>query len=54
MSWEPINKPRGGWAVAPNLLDYERACAAFSWAEAARFTPGVRSLEDQLQIVHPA
>ena len=31
-----IRKPRGGWPVAPNLTDYEAACAAFSWQEAER------------------
>ncbi len=31
MGWEPIVKPRSGWKVTPNLLDYEQTCAAFSW-----------------------
>ena len=35
MRWEPIVKPSGGWAVVPNLVDYARTCAAFSW-DAAR------------------
>ena len=32
--WPTIVKPRGGWSVTPNLLDYERTCAEFSWAAA--------------------
>jgi acetyl-CoA synthetase len=35
MGWPSIVKPRGGWPVDPNLLDYDRACAEFTW-EAAR------------------
>jgi acetyl-CoA synthetase len=27
----PIVKPTGGWAVAPNLTDYDAACQSFSW-----------------------
>jgi acetyl-CoA synthetase len=47
MAWKTIQKPRGGWAVAPNLLDYERTCREFSW-DAARAAldglPGGRGL----------
>jgi acetyl-CoA synthetase len=35
MPLERIDKPRAAWKVVPNLVDYERARAAFSW-EAAR------------------
>jgi acetyl-CoA synthetase len=35
VSWPVIEKPRGGWALPPNLRDYEQELAAFSW-EAAR------------------
>jgi acetyl-CoA synthetase len=35
MDWQTIEKPRAGWAVRPNLVDYDAVCAAFSW-EAAR------------------
>jgi acetyl-CoA synthetase len=31
MAWRTIEKPRGNWQVTPNLLDYERTCAEFSW-----------------------
>jgi acetyl-CoA synthetase len=34
-TWATIEKPPGGWAVAPNLTDYAATRAAFSW-EAAR------------------
>jgi len=37
----PIVKPRTGWRVPPNLLDYDRACAEFSWAEARRGLDGL-------------
>ncbi|HEU4453175.1 MAG TPA: AMP-binding protein, partial [Longimicrobium sp.] len=36
METTSIPKPRGGWPVQPNLLDYEAARAAFSWEEAER------------------
>ncbi len=29
-----IRKPRSGWAVAPNMPDYDAARATFSWADA--------------------
>jgi acetyl-CoA synthetase len=29
-----IRKPRSGWPVPPNLMDYQAARAAFSWSEA--------------------
>ena len=35
MTWKTIEKPRQGWAVVPNLWDYERTRTAFSW-QAAR------------------
>lgn len=31
MDWKPINKSSDSWLVAPNLLDYEKTRAAFSW-----------------------
>lgn len=34
--WAPIEKPRSGWKLAPNLQDYEAVRAAFSWEAAAR------------------
>jgi acetyl-CoA synthetase len=47
MEWKTIEKPRDGWAVTPNLVDYEQARTTFLW-EAARRTldglPGGRGL----------
>ncbi|HLG11578.1 MAG TPA: acetate--CoA ligase, partial [Dehalococcoidia bacterium] len=34
MDWEPIRKQTTGWAVTPNLVSYEEACASFSWEQA--------------------
>jgi acetyl-CoA synthetase len=31
MNWKPIHKKRIAGAVSPNLDDYEKACASFSW-----------------------
>jgi acetyl-CoA synthetase len=46
-TWEPIGKARRPGVPAPNLLDYEQVCAAFSW-DAARAEldglPGGRGL----------
>ncbi len=36
-----IEKPRAGWRVTPNLTDYDRARAEFSWAEAAEWLDGL-------------
>ncbi len=38
---QAIAKPSGGWKVAPNLLDYDRDRAAFSWEEARRELDGL-------------
>ena len=31
MSWAPIKKSSEPWCVQPHLLDYEKACADFTW-----------------------
>ncbi len=41
MNWETIRKPRSGWAVAPNLMDYQAARASFSWEAARRVLAGL-------------
>ncbi|HEY7467841.1 MAG TPA: AMP-binding protein, partial [Dehalococcoidia bacterium] len=41
MDWEPIRKSTAGWAVTPNLVSYEEACAAFSWDQAAAQLDGL-------------
>jgi acetyl-CoA synthetase len=49
---QAISKPSGGWTVAPNLLDYERDRAAFSWDEARRELDGLPA--GGLNIAHEA
>ena len=41
MAWKTIEKPRGDWAVVPNLVDYERTRAEFSWDAARRELDGL-------------
>jgi len=41
MRWQPLPKPRSGWTVVPNLVDYERTRAEFSWAAARRSLDGL-------------
>jgi acetyl-CoA synthetase len=41
MPFAPIVKPQGDAALAPNLIDYDAACASFSWQEAARALDGL-------------
>ena len=41
MEWKTIEKPRGGWATVPHLLNYEQTRAAFSWEEARRALDGL-------------
>ena len=36
-----IEKPRREWRVVPNLLDYEKVCAEFSWDAARRELDGL-------------
>ena len=48
----PIVKPRDGWVVAPNLLDYERVCQTFSWRDARRVLDGLPG--GGLNIAHEA
>jgi acetyl-CoA synthetase len=41
MPYAPITKPRDGWKVAPNLIDYERERTADFWARARRGLNGL-------------
>jgi acetyl-CoA synthetase len=41
MPFAPIVKPRAHAQLAPNLVDYEAACASFSWEEAAGALDGL-------------
>jgi acetyl-CoA synthetase len=52
MRWQPISKPRSGWKVVPNLVDYERTRAEFSWAAARRALDGLPG--GGLNIAHEA
>ena len=52
-TWEPIEKPTGGWEVVPNLVDYERVCATFTWEAARRELDGLPGGKG-LNIAHEA
>ncbi len=41
MTWKTIEKPKRGWAVVPNLLDYDQVRAGFSWEAAGRELDGL-------------
>ncbi|MGD0289241.1 MAG: acetate--CoA ligase [Candidatus Binataceae bacterium] len=41
MIWKTIEKPKEGWAVVPNLLDYDQVRAEFSWEAARRELDGL-------------
>jgi acetyl-CoA synthetase len=40
-AYEAIRKQRGGWTVAPNLVDYEATRAGFSWDTARGWLDGL-------------
>jgi acetyl-CoA synthetase len=50
---EIIAKPKTGWPLAPNLLDYSTARASFSWEAARRALEGV-AVDGGLNIAHEA
>ena len=39
--WPAIAKQPGNWRVSPNLIDYERARAEFSWVKACADLTGL-------------
>jgi acetyl-CoA synthetase len=39
--WPAIAKSAADWTVPPNLLNYQRACAEFSWVDARRQLAGL-------------
>ncbi len=41
MQWPTIEKPKRCWKIIPNLVDYERTVAAFSWESARRELNGL-------------
>jgi len=52
VTWKTIEKLREGWAVIPNLVEYERTRAAFSWEAARRALDGLPN--GGLNIAHEA
>ena len=52
MGWPVIEKPRGGWAVEPNLVDYPSVRATFTWASARDALDGLPG--GGLNIAHEA
>ena len=53
VDFPPISKPRSGWRVAPNLIDYDATRAAFSWEQARKALDGLPSGRG-LNIAHEA
>ena len=53
MEWQTIEKLRRGWAVMPNLVDYEQTQATFSWEAARRALDGLPG-DRGLNIAHEA
>jgi acetyl-CoA synthetase len=51
--WPPIAKGPQDWCVAPNLLDYQRTCAEFSWSDARSRLDGLPAGRG-LNIAHEA
>ena len=41
MDWKPIKKFPNTWIVQPNLLDYDKTCATFSWEDIRRELDGL-------------
>jgi len=41
MIYQTIEKPKRGWAIPPNLVDYEKVRADFSWDAAERELEGL-------------
>jgi acetyl-CoA synthetase len=52
VTWNTIEKPRRGWPVIPNLRDYKRTRAEFSWEGARRALDGLPG--GGLNIAHEA
>ena len=53
MTWKTIEKRKGSHRVQPNLTDYERTCAAFSWDTIRRELDGLPG-GNGLNIAHEA
>jgi acetyl-CoA synthetase len=52
VTWPTIAKTPSAFPVAPNLGDYERVCASFSWGDARRELAGLAG--GSLNIAHEA
>jgi acetyl-CoA synthetase len=52
MEWQAIAKPRSGWALPPNMTDYEATRAAFTWEDARSELDGLPG--GGLNIAHEA
>ena len=53
MNWTPIKKSSDTWTVQPNLLDYDKTCAKFSWDEVRQELDGLPG-EKGLNIAYEA
>ena len=53
MQWPTIEKRQRGWKIIPNLVDYEKTAAAFSWENARRELSGL-PYSPGLNIAHEA
>ncbi len=53
MHWEPIKKSSDTWPLQPNLLDYDKTCANFSWEVIRRELDGLPGGKG-LNIAHEA
>ncbi len=51
--WAPISKTPRDWTVSPNLVDYSRTCADFSWSVARQALDGLPDGQG-LNIAHEA
>ncbi len=51
--WAPISKTARDWTVSPNLIDYSRNCADFSWSAARQALDGLPDGQG-LNIAHEA
>jgi acetyl-CoA synthetase len=52
--WAPIKKTPESWALAPHLLDYDQACARFSWDALRRGFTGTSSGGQGMNMAHAA
>lgn len=46
MHWTPIKKTPESWQLPPNLLDYEKTCASFSWQTISQELTGLHDSQE--------